>query len=213
MNASRRIVAATGNPNKLRELQVVGERFGIEIVAPSCMQRELALPDPPEVEENGDTYYENARLKAAAYHRWCGLACLGDDSGLEVRALGNIPGLHSARYLGEGVSYAERMQNLIDLLQERERRGEEKDRTAFYRCSLVLVSPAAAEIHVSSRISGEILDDFRGTGGFGYDPIFLITELGQTFAEIDFAVTCTKGFRAQAASELFSKLVGNEPGH
>ncbi|MCB0345629.1 MAG: non-canonical purine NTP pyrophosphatase [Bdellovibrionales bacterium] len=208
-----RIVAATGNPNKLKELQVVGARFDIEIIAPSTIQSELNLSEPPEVDENGTTYYENAKLKADQYLEWCGQPCLGDDSGLEVTALGNIPGLRSARYLGDGLSYEVRMKNLIDLLQEREQAGEPRNREAFYHCSLVLALPSGVELTAASKIEGEILDEFRGTGGFGYDPIFLITELGQTFAEIDFSVTCTKGFRARAAEHLFSNIVENSPGH
>ncbi len=209
----KRIVAATGNPNKLKELQVVGARFDIEICAPRDIQAELGLGDPPEVDETGSTYYDNAKLKADSYHEWCSMPCLGDDSGLEVSALGNIPGLHSARYLGDAATYADRMNKLISLLQEREQAGEPRNREAYYRCSLVLALPGGQQMQSESKIEGEILDEFRGQGGFGYDPIFLINELNQTFAEIDFSVTCTKGFRAQAAEQLFRNIVENNSGH
>ena len=200
------ILFATGNKNKLKEVRTVATEYGMEIISPKELQEEKGLSPAPEVEEDGLTYIENALLKARALCQWSGEVTLGDDSGLEVTALGNIPGLYSARYLGPDKTYTERMQNLVDLLQKLEEESIEQNREAFYHCGLGLVYPSGETYTVQTKIPGKVLDEPRGDGGFGYDPIVHIDPIGKTFAEIDFSITCQMGFRPQALRKMLEFL-------
>lgn len=198
------IIAATGNRNKIAELSAVGREYGIVIVAPEDLRRRLGLPDVPEVAETGSSYLENARLKAEAFVKWSGIPALGDDSGLEVKALGGRPGLHSARYAGAGSSD---QQKIAKLLSELEQLGPAAERTAHYRCVLVLKFPDGSEVTAESLLPGEVLQTVRGSAGFGYDPIIKMDNLGRTLAEVDFETTVKDGFRPVAARRLFSCLL------
>ena len=199
----KRILAATTNKNKLKELQTVAKEFSIEIIAPSELKLNSAIP---VVEETGKTYIENAVLKAKAFATWANLPALGDDSGLEVAALDRRPGVYSARYGGEGLSDAERCHKLLEELKA----SGSPDRTAYFCCQLVLFYPNGAMLSADSSLKGKILDNFQGNKGFGYDPIVLIEKLGKTLAEVEFEVTCSQGFRSEAANKLFSELLALE---
>ena len=206
-----RVLIASSNRNKVAELGNVGGRFGIEIVSPPELAAKPGLGVPPDVEENGATFQENALIKAEAYLRWGGMPTLGDDSGLEVEILDSRPGIFSARYGGPGLNDADRIQKLLkEVRQEEAARGVSNRRAAFV-CSLVLLTPEGGRFSSDYRLAGTILDEPRGSNGFGYDPIVLIDELGKTLAEVDFEITCTKGFRARAAEQLF-RMVGNSFG-
>lgn len=202
-----RIVAATGNRHKLAELSNVGRDFGLTIVSPAEICQANCLSLPPEVEENGATYEENALLKAKAYAAWSGCVCLGDDSGLEVTALENRPGVMSARYAGKNAENSARIAKVLCELKEVWAARGSNDRTARFRCALCLAYPNGAVLCAEGTLSGQVLFQPQGAGGFGYDPIILIDSLGKTLAEVDFSITCKHGFRAQAAQKLFSSLL------
>lgn len=169
-----KMVLASRNAHKIAELQAILSQFieGIEI---------LSLDDVGiygEIEENGDTYRENALIKArvAASSGYIGL---GDDSGLSVRALGGAPGVYSARYAGGHGDYAANNAYLLKNLEG------ESDRFAEFVCTLACVFPDGREdIVVEGRTQGVILESERGSEGFGYDPLFYYEPLGKTYAEL-----------------------------
>jgi len=178
VSGPRRLVFATRNQGKLRELrQLLSDLPGLQVVSLDD------LPGAPEVEEDRDTFAGNATKKAVETMRFCGLPVLADDSGLEVDALDSAPGVRSARYAGEGASDADR----IDLLLRNLRGIPEARRTARFRCAVVLADPARPQGEVELRegaCEGRILTEPRGAGGFGYDPVFLVPGEGLTFAEL-----------------------------
>jgi XTP/dITP diphosphohydrolase len=200
--AAPRLLLATANPGKLRELRAIlaglpVDLVGLEEVPPG------GAPDPgrgrpPEVAETGATFLENALLKARAYAAWSGLAAVADDSGLEVDALGGAPGVRSARYAGEG---AGDQANLDKLLAELagvppERRG------ARFRCAAVLVDRDLGEWTAEGTWEGRLLEAPRGTGGFGYDPVFLPEGWDRTSAEVDQATKDAASHRGRAFRAL-----------
>jgi len=173
--ARRRVLIATTNRGKLREIAAVMSDLPVEWVG---------LPDLPAIEEpveDGQTFAENARLKARYYAQATGMWTLADDSGLEVDALAGRPGIHSARYAGEpGDDLANNAKMVGELA------GVPPDeRTARFRCAIVLAAPDAVLAEAEGKIEGVIIDPPRGQNGFGYDPHFLVPSLGKTTAEID----------------------------
>jgi len=172
--SKRRVVLATLNPGKVRELARLLGELPIDLVS---------LGDVPGASlppETGTTYVENALIKARAARRLTGHAALGDDSGLEVDALGGEPGLHSARFGGPSLDDRGRML----LLLERLRAVPAGKRAARFRCVIALVDEAGRERTVEGLAEGEIAPGPRGTGGFGYDPVFVYPPLGRTFGEL-----------------------------
>ena len=147
-------------------------------------------------EENEATYRGNALLKARAAARLTGAWALGDDSGLEVDALGGAPGLHSARYGGPGLDDAGRCARLLEALRD----VPEARRTARFRCVIAIVNPQGREAVVEAVAEGTILGAARGTGGFGYDPLFFYPPLGRTFGELSDAEKSHVSHRALAAA-------------
>ena len=193
------IVAATGNQNKTKQFSAVAKKYGYNIISASECAKLYNLPPPPEVDETGTTYAENAILKAEAFAQWCNMPCLGDDSGLEVAALNNRPGLYSARYGGEGLTDLERVNLLLKELKE----TGSKDRSARFHCSLALVIPQDKTIKSQGQLIGEVLEHLSGKNGFGYDPIIKINSLGTTLANLSQDKICEVGFRAVALKNLF----------
>jgi len=194
-----RLLLATSSPNKLRELRAILAGMPVELVS----LREAGAGEPPEVEETGATFLENARIKARAYAAWSGLAAVADDSGLEVDALGGGPGVRSARYAGEGASDRE---NLDKLLRELDGVPPER-RSARFRSAAVLadppgVAPSGREWHTEAAWEGRIIDAPRGTGGFGYDPVFLPDGWDRTSAEVDAATKDAASHRGRAFRAL-----------
>ena len=172
--SERRLVVATLNPGKARELARLLAGLAGEIVSFSDVPG-AALP-----EETGTTYRDNALLKARAAARATGLPALGDDSGLEVDALGGAPGIHSARFGGPGLDDAGR----TALLLERLRDIPDEQRTARFRCVLALLDAEGRERFVEGTVEGVISREPRGTGGFGYDPVFFYPPRRCTLAEL-----------------------------
>jgi XTP/dITP diphosphohydrolase len=185
---------ASGNQGKLRELRTILHGLPVELVGLA----EAGLGQPPEVEETGDTFLENALLKGRAYAAWSGLAAVADDSGLEVDALGGAPGVRSARYAGPGASDQANLDKLLTALSG----VPPERRTARFRCAAVLVDPDAGEWHAEAAWEGRILDAPRGGGGFGYDPVFLPDGWELTSAEVGQATKDAASHRGQAFRAL-----------
>ncbi|MGB9722338.1 MAG: RdgB/HAM1 family non-canonical purine NTP pyrophosphatase [Chloroflexia bacterium] len=182
-----RLLLASANPDKVREYRALLGDLPLELVTPA----EIGLEG--EVEESGDTYEENARRKALTLARGSGLITLADDSGLEVDALGGAPGPRSHRY--HAGSDTERYRFLLRQLEGL----PPERRTARFRCVIAIATPAG-EVHtVEGLCPGRIADAPRGEGGFGYDPIFLLPELGRTMAELSPEEKNRLSHRARAA--------------
>jgi len=197
--ALSRVVLASGNAGKLREMQALLEATGIELVAQSA----LGVGD---AEEPFGTFVENALAKARHASRATGLPAVADDSGVCVPALGGAPGVRSARWAAdiEGGARSDAANN-ARLVRELAGRA---DRSAFYYCVLVLVrSPADPQPVIADGLwYGEILAEPRGAGGFGYDPHFLLPELGRTAAELDAATKNRLSHRGRAMHALRERL-------
>lgn len=196
----RKIVLATANPGKLRELQAVLAGLDFEIVPQSAF-------GVPEAEETGLTFIENALLKARNAALYTGLPALADDSGLAVDALGGVPGIYSARYAGAG---AGDRANIGKLLAELEGVPAER-RTARFVCVLALLHHPADPTPLICQGSweGTILTEPRGEGGFGYDPIFFAPGEQRTAAELEPAVKNQISHRGQALVLLRRYLQGS----
>jgi XTP/dITP diphosphohydrolase len=165
-------VLASNNKDKLDELHAIMSGFGFGVLS----QREAGLD--LEVEETGETFYENALLKAEAAMKATGMASIADDSGLAVEALNGEPGVHSHRYGGDGLSDQDRNALLLKNLEGEEHRG------AKFVSSIVCVFPNGDIISAVGECAGTILRAPRGTGGFGYDPVFFVTAAGKSMAEL-----------------------------
>jgi XTP/dITP diphosphohydrolase len=191
------LVVATTNPGKLREIHAIlsaplasGAPSGIELVS---LDRFPGLIEP---EETGETFVENARLKALYYAQATGLPSVADDSGLEIEALDNAPGVHSARW--HGTDYAVKFQKIYDLLRERGVSGS----AARFVCHVALADRGRIIYEVTGVVTGEIAPQPRGTNGFGYDPIFYYPPFGCTLAELDLERKATVSHRGQAFGAL-----------
>ncbi|HSW44626.1 MAG TPA: RdgB/HAM1 family non-canonical purine NTP pyrophosphatase [Phycisphaerae bacterium] len=175
----REILLATGNPDKAREMEEI--LSACEAGLPPVRWRRLSeFPGIPEPIEDGETFLANAKLKALHYARHGGLWTIADDSGLEVDALGGAPGVRSARYAGEPsnpkANNALLVRNLTGVPAER--------RSARFRCAVVLATQGQVLASAEGAVEGRIIDEPRGTNGFGYDPHFWIDEAGMTAAEM-----------------------------
>lgn len=192
----RILVLATRNPGKLREMQAILAPLGFDL-------RSVAgFPAVPEIEETGETFEANARLKALAVARATGEWALADDSGIEVDALGGRPGVRSARYAGEPGSDAANNQKLLEELKG----TPPVQRTARYRAVIAVADPARILCTAEGACEGRIQDEPRGTGGFGYDPHFLLPELGLTMAELPAEEKNRISHRGKALRALFDRL-------
>lgn len=170
-----KLLIATQNPGKLREIQAILAGLRLTLLTPQDIGLQL------QIVEDGQTYAENAAKKALAYAQTSGLPALGDDSGLEVDALDGAPGLYSARYSPKpDATDADRRAFLLQNLS-----GKPRPWTARFRAAVAIASPQGPARLSSGECPGEIIPEERGANGFGYDPIFLLTELGQTMAELD----------------------------
>ena len=169
-----RIIFATGNADKVREIQMIMEDSGMEVI--SMKEAGISI----DIEENGSTYEENALIKARAVAKYTDAIVMADDSGLEVDHLNKEPGIHSARYLGEDTSYRIKNQNLIDRLNG----VPDEERTARFVCAIAAVLPDGRELTTRATIEGRIDHEERGSHGFGYDPIFYVPEFHKTTAEL-----------------------------
>ena len=194
----RELVIATNNPHKFEEIAVLLGDLPLKPIPLS------AYPNAPVLKEEGTTYAENALSKARTVSRFTRKWALADDTGLEVDALHGAPGVYSARYAGEGVTFAE---NRRKLLSELAGIPWEK-RTALFRCVMALVEPSGKEILVEGTVSGYIAEKEQGPGGFGYDAVFYLPELGKTFAELEPDEKNRISHRARALEKIKEVLKG-----
>lgn len=186
-----RLVIASGNAGKLREYRDLLAGSGVEIVA-----------FDHEVDEVGETYTENARLKAEMALQRSGLPSLGDDSGLEVEALGGFPGIRSARL---GPTQKERTAELLRRLD-----GHPRPWVARFVCVIAVARPNAPTTYFEGECQGEVVPEWRGEAGFGYDPIFLVPGTGKTFGEMPPEEKRKYSHRANAALALLESGVLQE---
>ncbi len=191
------VLIATNNKGKRIEIAALLADLDIKLFSPGQLGIEL------EVEENGLTYAENALLKGRAFCKAARLLTLADDSGLEVEALGGLPGLHSSRFAQKpGATDADRRGLLLERLHGRPRPWK-----AQFRCVVALVSPAGMEYLTEGVCPGEIIPEERGQNGFGYDPIFLLPDLGLTMAELSMEEKNRRSHRALAVLGARQALV------
>lgn len=189
-----RVVAATGNKGKVKEISEIFSGFGIEVIS----QEEAGIRT--EVEETGKSFEENARLKALAVAQKCNDAVIADDSGLCVRALDGAPGLYSARYAGIEASDSDRIRKLLDALKDAE------DRRAWFVSAVVFVYPDGKIVSAEGRTEGYITYEPKGEGGFGYDPVFFSDELNKTFSQATYEEKNSVSHRARALSAVYEKI-------
>ena len=195
-----KLLLATNNQGKLRELRASLAGLPLELVTPADIRLELDVP------EDGSTYAGNASKKALAFALASGLTALADDSGLEVEALDGAPGLYSARYgaplrlppfsgkMGGRGGDADRRAFLLQNL-----RGQPRPWSARFRATVAVAGPGGSVQIVEGTCEGEVIPEERGAGGFGYDPIFLLSELGKTMAELPEETKNRLSHRARAA--------------
>ncbi|TYO98797.1 XTP/dITP diphosphohydrolase [Geothermobacter ehrlichii] len=190
-----KLVIATKNRGKLEEIGKILADWPFEIVS-------LAeFTDLPEVVEDGATFADNAEKKAATIARATGHLTLADDSGLVVEALGGAPGVHSARYAGPEASDADNNRKLLTALAE-----VPEPRRAAFVCDIALCTPAGDCWHFTGRLEGEILQTARGSGGFGYDPLFYMEDHGCTLAEMPLERKNAISHRGQALRVMLQAL-------
>lgn len=183
-----KLLLASYNRGKIQEIQALLADLPLELLLPSSINLIL------EVEEDGQTYQENAARKAHAFARASGYLSLADDSGLEVDVLGGKPGVHSARFSPlPGATDKDRRDLLLQTLQDKPRPW-----IARFRCVVALAAPSGEVWFSEGVCPGEIIPEERGQGGFGYDPVFFLPELGRTMAELSMEEKNRLSHRARA---------------
>jgi len=188
-----KLVVASHNPGKVREISDLLSPYGFEVVSAA----ELALPEP---EETGKTFAENAILKARFAAEGSGLPALADDSGLVVPALGGVPGIYSARWAGPKKDFKTAMKKVIDELGD-------KDPAAHFFCALAVAWPDGHAEGFEGRVDGELTWPMRGDKGFGYDPIFVPEAFEITFGEMDPVQKHAMSHRANAFKKFIAACV------
>ena len=196
MPLPEKIVLATGNPGKVREIQRILAEFGVKVVP----QTDLGVGD---ADETGSSFVENALIKARHASLLTGLPAIADDSGLVVDALGGRPGVYSARYSGADATDDSNIDKLLSEL----RGVPDDERTAAFHCCAVYVSTdGSTSLVAEGRWNGRILEQRRGTGGFDYDPVFFDPECGRTAAELGPELKNARSHRGKALAALADML-------
>ena len=191
-----KLIIASNNKGKIREYKDIFEPRGFHVRSQG--EENICL----EVEETGSTFEENAMLKARAVCDKAHCCVISDDSGLEVDALDGEPGVHSARYAGEHGNDEANNDLLLNRMEGR------KDRSAAFRCALALKIPGRETVIAEGKCPGTILYERRGTGGFGYDPLFLYEPMGKTYAEMNETEKNQISHRARAAEKMREIMAG-----
>lgn len=204
MTDPTRILLATANRDKVREIGHILSALPVRLLS-------LAdFPDIPEIVEDGETFLENARKKAAVAHRHTGLISLADDSGLEVEALDGRPGIMSRRFAGPDASYADNNVLLMKQVKDLPREA----RRARFVCVAALVTADGEAHFTEGELAGYIASEPRGEGGFGYDPLFYLPEYGKTVAELDADLKNRISHRAKAMGAMrrvIENILGRAP--
>ncbi len=190
------LVIATRNRGKLKEIRHLLEGTGFNVLGMDD------FPGMPEIDENGATFSANALKKARTVARLTARLTLADDSGLEVMALGGAPGVHSARYAGEGASDADNNRKLLDALEQ----TPAEQRQGSFVCTIAICRPVGKCQLFTGRVNGMILEAPRGEGGFGYDPLFLVREHDRTLAELPLEQKNQISHRGQALRQALEYL-------
>ena len=193
MKTRMNLLIASNNKHKIEELKAVLSGKFEQI---SCLTEEGIACDP---DETGETFYENALIKAQTVSKFTDKVILADDTGLCIKALCGRPGVHSARYADDHDSAANRRKVLAEL-------NGIADRSAYFQSVVVLLYPNGKVITGNGKVDGYIINDEKGANGFGYDCIFYSTELNKTFAEATTAEKLTVSHRSRALTDLLSKL-------
>ncbi|MHC4948971.1 MAG: RdgB/HAM1 family non-canonical purine NTP pyrophosphatase [Planctomycetota bacterium] len=205
---TRPLLFATSNPHKIDEVRAILAPLGIDVEGLDALDE-----IPPEPEEDGATFAANARLKAVYYARRTGRACLADDSGLEVDALGGEPGVRSARYAGVGATRPERDAANNRLLLERLRDVPAPRRTARFVCAMCLADPDGRVVaETRGTFDGVIAETPAGANGFGYDPLLHLADAGCTSAELAPEAKNARSHRGAAARAMAERLEGSSEG-
>ena len=194
-----KIIFATGNTGKMKEIREILSDLNVEIL--SMKEADICM----EIDENGQSFEENALIKAravAAHPNAAGAVVLADDSGLEIDWLNGEPGIYSARYLGEDTSYRIKNQNLIDRLCG----VPDEKRTARFVCVIAAVFPDGEEMTAPGIIEGKIGYEERGENGFGYDPIFYLPDMSRSTAELSPEEKNAVSHRGKALREMKREL-------
>jgi XTP/dITP diphosphohydrolase len=194
-----KIVLATRNRDKVQEIRDALKGLSIEILTLDN------FPEVPDLVEDGTTLEQNAIKKASVVFQKTSLLSLADDTGLEVDFLNGNPGVYSSRFAGEKATYDDNINKLLKLM----RGVPEEKRTARFRCVIALIGPAFSQT-VEGMIEGLILEERRGTLGFGYDPVFYVPGVGKTFAEIPVSSKnqiSHRGLALQKVRRLFGKMI------
>jgi XTP/dITP diphosphohydrolase len=173
-NKMKKLIFATGNENKMKEIRMILADCGYEILS----MKEAGID--VDIVEDGKTFEENATIKATAISKLAGCLVLADDSGLEVDAMDKAPGIYSARWEGEDTPYSIKNQKIIDNLKD----VPEEKRTARFVCAIAAAFPDGRVVTRRGTIEGRIAYEPAGENGFGYDPIFYVPEFGKTTAEL-----------------------------
>ena len=192
------LLFASTNSGKLAEVREVAAQFGIKILDPATLKGKFG--EVPEVAENASDYLGNARLKAEAFRRWASLPVLADDTGLEVDALGGAPGLQTARYAGVGARAEQNIAKLQEALTGK------SNRRARFVCVLCLIDSNGEEAVSRATLEGEIAQSPVGRGGFGYDPVFIVSGTELSLAELKERGVSVKTHRVLALEQLFGEL-------
>jgi len=193
-----KILFATGNQNKVKEVQKLVENDEIEILS----LKDLKL-DNLDVEENGKTFEDNAKIKAEFFSKHTDLPVIADDSGLVIDALNGEPGVYSARYLGETLSFKDKCKIILEKMKELK---SIKDRSARFVCVACLAKNGKTILCKEGRVEGYISFELRGEKGFGYDPIFFYPQLNMTFAEMPLEEKNKISHRFKAFKSLFEEI-------
>ena len=196
MNSKPRLLIATNNEGKVKEIKAILQNLHLELVLPADIGLEL------DVEEDGQTYAENATKKALAFSQASGLAALADDTGLEVDALSGKPGLHSNRFGPEPLTDASRRAFLLQKLT-----GKPRPWAARFRATVAIASPERCVKLAEGICPGEIIPEERGKGGFGYDPIFLLESSNKTMAELEMSEKNRLSHRGRAIRNAIPILI------
>ena len=193
-------VLASNNKHKLIEIKAMLAGKFEDILTLKDLGIEI------EIEETGTTFEENAYIKASAIAKMTGMPAIGDDSGLCVQALNGEPNIYSARYAGEPCNDKNNNTKLLSKIHALETDGKQVDRTAYFQSVVVLCYPDGNYVSGCGRTYGKIIDEYRGSNGFGYDPLFLSDELGKTFGEAVMEEKNTISHRSRALKDLLSKI-------
>ncbi len=191
---SMKIILATKNDGKVREMARILSKFNIEVIS----QKDADIN--VDIEETGMTFRENAEIKAKAVAMLCDDAVLADDSGLCIDAMGGKPGIYSARYGGEALPYSEKIKGILLEMEN------ESDRRAHFECAMVLVMPDGRVFSSTGRAEGRILYAPKGSGGFGYDSIFYSEDLNKSFGEATDDEKNSVSHRARALEDMCRQI-------